>query len=152
YTFRHSLTHDVTYSGMLRERRREIHERVVDAMEKIYADRLGEQVERLADHAERGSIWHKAVEYLRRSGDKAYLLYANADAARFFERALTVLKKLPETPDSLRQAVDLRFGLRNALFPLGKTEQIGRCLDELDPILACLSDKLRNARYAAFRC
>jgi class 3 adenylate cyclase/tetratricopeptide (TPR) repeat protein len=152
YTFRHSLTHDVTYSGILRERRREIHERVVNAMEEIYADRLGEQVERLADHAERGSIWHKAVEYLRRSGDKAYLLYANADAARFFERALTVLKKLPETPDNLRQAVDLRFGLRNALFPLGETEQIGRCLDELDPILACLADKLRNARYAAFRC
>jgi class 3 adenylate cyclase/tetratricopeptide (TPR) repeat protein len=152
YTFRHSLTHDVTYSGVLHERRREIHERVVNAMEKIYADRLGEQVERLADHAERGSIWHKAVEYLQRSGDKAYLHYANADAARFFERALTVLKKLPETRDNLRQAVDLRFGLRNALLPLGETDRIGRCLDELDPILACLADKLRSARYAAFRC
>jgi class 3 adenylate cyclase/tetratricopeptide (TPR) repeat protein len=152
YTFRHSLTHNVTYSGMLHERRREIHERVVNAMEKIYADRLGEQVERLADHAERGAIWPKAVEYLRRSADKAYLLYANADAARFFERALTVLKKLPETPDNLRQAVDLRFGLRNALLPLGETDRIGHCLDELDPILAGLADKLRNARYAAFRC
>ena len=152
YTFRHSLTHDVTYSGVLHERRREIHARVVNAMEKLYADRLGEQVERLADHAERGSIWDKALEYLQRSGDKAYSLYANADAARFFERALTVLKKLPETPDNIRQAVDLRFGLRNALLPQGETERIGRCLDELDPILACLEDKLRSARYAAFRC
>ena len=152
YTFKHSLTHDVTYSGVLHERRRDIHARVVDAMEKLYADRLGEQVERLADHAERGAIWDKALEYLQRSGVKAYSLYANADAVRFFERALTVLKKLPETPDNLRQAVDLRFGLRNALLPLGETDRIGRSLDELDPILASLGDSLRSARYAAFRC
>src|SRR5207244_1077954 len=31
-------------------------------------------------------------------------------------------------------------------------DRIGRCLDELDPILACLGDELRSARYAAFRC
>jgi class 3 adenylate cyclase/tetratricopeptide (TPR) repeat protein len=152
YTFKHSLTHDVAYGGVLRDRRREIHARVVDAMEKLYADRLGEQVERLADHAERGGIWDKALEYLHRSGVKAYSLYANADAARFFERALTVLKELPQTPDNLRQAVDLRFELRNALLPLGETDGIARCLDELDPILASLGDKLRSARYAAFRC
>jgi class 3 adenylate cyclase/tetratricopeptide (TPR) repeat protein len=152
YTFRHSLTHAVAYSGVLHERRREIHARVVIAMEKLYADRLGEQAERLADHAERGAIWDKALEYLQRSGFRACSLYANANAARFFERALTVLKKLPESPDNLRQAVDLRFGLRNALLPQGETERIGRCLDELDPILACLADKLRSARYAAFRC
>jgi class 3 adenylate cyclase/tetratricopeptide (TPR) repeat protein len=152
YRFKHSLTHDVTYSGVLHERRREIHARVVNAMEQLYADRLGEQVERLADHAERGAIWDKALDYLQRSAVKAYSRLANTDAARFFERALTVLKKLPETPDNLRQAVDLRFGFRNALLPLGETDRIGRCLDELDPILAGLGDKLRSARYAAFRC
>jgi class 3 adenylate cyclase/tetratricopeptide (TPR) repeat protein len=152
YTFRHSLTHAVAYSGVLHERRREIHARVVNAMEKLYAERLGEQAERLADHAERGGIWDKALEYLQRSGFRAYSLYANANSARFFERALTVLKNLPESPDNIRQAVDLRFGLRNALLPQGEIERIGRCLDELDPILASLGDKLRSARYAAFRC
>src|SRR5262252_7357098 len=152
YTFRHSLTHAVAYSGVLHERRREIHARVVNVMEKLYADRLGEQAERLADHAERGAIWDKALEYLQRSGVRAYSLYANANAARFFERALTVLNKLPESPDTLRQAVDLRFGLRNALLPQGETDRIERCLDELDPILASIGDKLRSARYAAFRC
>lgn len=65
---------------------------------------------------------------------------------------MTVLKKLPETPDNLRQAVDLRFELRNALLPLGETDPIARALDELDPILARLGDKPRSARYAAFRC
>ncbi|MFY9768617.1 MAG: hypothetical protein WAK04_00055 [Xanthobacteraceae bacterium] len=146
------MTHDVAYSGVLRDRRRAIHSRALNAIETIYADRLAEQVERLAYHAERGAIWDKALEYLQRSGLKAYSLCANADAARFFERALKVLEKFPETPDNLRQAVDLRFELRNALLPSFDTDRILRLLDELDPILARLGDKQRSAQYAAFRC
>jgi tetratricopeptide (TPR) repeat protein len=48
--------------------------------------------------------------------------------------------------------VDLRFELRNALFPSFETDRILRALDELDPILARLGDKQRSAQYAAFRC
>ena len=36
------------------ERRRTLHGRVVEAIERHYADRLGEQVERLAHHAVQG--------------------------------------------------------------------------------------------------
>ncbi|MFZ0988671.1 MAG: adenylate/guanylate cyclase domain-containing protein [Xanthobacteraceae bacterium] len=152
YSFKHSLTRDVAYSGVLHDRRRAIHSRVLNAIETVYADRLTEHVERLAYHAERGAIWDKALEYLQRSGLKAYSLYAHADAAQFFERALKILEELPETPDNLRQAVDLRFDLRNALLPSFETDRILRSLDELDPILARLGDKQRSAQYAAFRC
>jgi tetratricopeptide (TPR) repeat protein len=152
YSFKHSLTRDVAYSGVLRDRRRAIHSRVLDAIETVYADRLAEHVERLAYHAESGAIWDKALEYLQRSGLKAYSLCAHADAAQFFERALKILKELPETADNLRQAVDLRFELRNALLPSFETDRILRSLDELDPILARLGDKQRSAQYAAFRC
>jgi class 3 adenylate cyclase/tetratricopeptide (TPR) repeat protein len=152
YAFKHSMTREVAYASLLRERRVILHARAARSLETLAAGRLDEHVERLADHAERGAIWDKALEYLQRSGLKAYSLYANADAARFFERALTVLKKLPETPDNLRQAVDLRFELRNALLPSFETDRILRTLDELDPILACLGDKQRSAQYAAFRC
>ena len=68
YTFKHALTHEVTYSGLLQERRRELHARIVDAIETLYADRLGEQVERLAHHAVRGELREKAVHYLRQAG------------------------------------------------------------------------------------
>src|SRR6266571_3727637 len=33
YSFKHALTHEVTYGGLLQERRRELHARVVDAIE-----------------------------------------------------------------------------------------------------------------------
>jgi class 3 adenylate cyclase/tetratricopeptide (TPR) repeat protein len=152
YAFKHAMTREVAYTSLLRERRTTLHARAARSLEALAAERLDEHVERLADHAERGAIWDKALEYLQRSGLKAYSLYANADAARFFERALAVLKKLPETPDNLRQAVDIRFELRNALLPSYDTDRILRTLDELDPILARLGDKQRSAQYAAFRC
>jgi predicted ATPase len=40
YSFGHSLTRDAAYSGVLRDRRRAIHSRVLNAMETVYADRL----------------------------------------------------------------------------------------------------------------
>ena len=152
YAFKHSMTREVAYASLLRERRIILHARAARSLETLAAGRLDEHVERLADHAERGAIWDKALEYLQRSGLKAFSLYANADAARFFERALKVLEKIPETPDNLRQAVDLRFELRNALLPSLDTDRILRLLDELDPILDRPGDKQRSAQYAAFRC
>jgi predicted ATPase len=35
YSFKHALTHEVTYGGLLQERRRELHARIVEAIEVI---------------------------------------------------------------------------------------------------------------------
>src|SRR4030095_3943713 len=45
YTFKHALTHEVAYSGLLQERRRVLHARIVEALEALYAERLTDQVE-----------------------------------------------------------------------------------------------------------
>ena len=63
FTFKHALTHEVAYSGLLQERRRALHARIVEAMEGLYADRLADQVEQLAHHAVRGELWDKALAY-----------------------------------------------------------------------------------------
>ena len=54
YTFKHALTHEVTYGSLLQERRKALHGRVLEAIERLYPDRLDEHVERLAHHALRG--------------------------------------------------------------------------------------------------
>lgn len=108
YKFKHSLTHDVAYSGVLRERRRAIHARVVDAIERLYADRLAEQVERSAYHAVQGTLNEKAVHYLREAGAKSATRAALPDARAWFEQALDVLKSLPENQAVLEQALDVR--------------------------------------------
>src|SRR5262249_4620908 len=64
YAFKHALTHEVTYGSLLQERRRILHGELVGAIERLHADRLGEQIERLAHHALRGELWEKAVTHL----------------------------------------------------------------------------------------
>ena len=109
YTFKHALTHEVTYGSLLQERRRTLHRRIVETIERLYPDRLAEHVERLAHHAFRGEAWEKAVTYLRQAGAKAFARSANREAVGYFEQALTALTHLPETGETLEQAIDVRF-------------------------------------------
>jgi hypothetical protein len=53
---------------------------VVEAIERLYHDRLGEQIERLAYHAVRGELREKAVPYLRQAGLSAAARSALPDA------------------------------------------------------------------------
>src|SRR5437016_4509618 len=152
YSFKHALVRDAAYESVLKSRRHQLHGQIARALEERFAEIVASQPEIVAHHFTEAGLVDPAIEYWLKAGVKAYSLYANEDAVRFFERALTLLKKLPETRDNLERAVDICFQLRNALLPLGKTDRILRSLDELDPILARLGDKQRSAQYAAFRC
>jgi len=48
YTFKHALTHDVAYRSLLHDRRGGLHAAIVEAIERLYADRLTDHVELLA--------------------------------------------------------------------------------------------------------
>jgi hypothetical protein len=48
YSFNHALTHEVTYGSLLHARRRDLHARIVGAIETLHRDRLGGEIERLA--------------------------------------------------------------------------------------------------------
>ena len=146
YTFKHSLTHDVTYRGVLHERRRNIHARVVDAIENLYADRLGEQVERLAHHAVRAELQEKAVHYLRQAGTKAAARSALFDARARFEQALDVLRSLPESRAALEQAFDIRLELRAVLRQLGEVRPMLEHLREAEALAGRLNDDRRRGR------
>ena len=144
YTFKHSLTHDVAYSGVLHERRRNIHARVVDTMERLYADRLGEQIERLARHAVQSGLQEKAVHYLRQAGAKAAARSAVVDARALFEQALSVLEALPDTRAALEQAFEVRLELRLVLRQLGLVRQMTERLREAEAIAERLQDDRRR--------
>ncbi len=128
YSFKHGLTHEVAYGSLRPDRRRELHGRIADAIETIHPDRLIEHVERLAHHSLRGERWDKAVAYLRRAGAKAAARPAHRQAVAYFEQALETLRQLPRSAETIEQAIDLRFDLRNSLQSLG---DLGRILDHL---------------------
>jgi len=126
YRFKHALTQEVAYTSLLSEHRRGLHARIVGAIEAQYADRLGEQTERLAHHAVRGQLWSKAVGYLRQAGLKA-AGSANREAVACFEQALDILETLPDGRAAI-EAIDLRLDLARVLQP---SAEYGRCLDRL---------------------
>ncbi len=111
YTFKHGLTHQVAYNSILAERRRSLHAKIVEAIERFYPERLPEQVDRLAHHAIRGEIWEKAVTYLHQAGTKAAARSAYREAVAYFEQALSALEHLPDSRETLEQALDIRVGL-----------------------------------------
>jgi len=118
YTFKHALTHEVAYGSVLQERRRALHARIVEAIEKLYSDRQTEQIERLAHHALRGDLWEKAVAYLHQAGRKATERSAYKEAASYFEQALDALKRLPESRQTLEQAINIRVELGPVLIAM----------------------------------
>ena len=146
YTFKHALTHDVAYGSLLQERRRTLHCRIVESIERLHPDRLAEHMERLAHHAFRGEVWDKAVAYLRQAGAKAFARSANREAATHLEQALSALDHFPEDRDTLAQAIDLRIELRHALWPLGENERILEQLHRAETLAETLGDQRRLAR------
>src|SRR5262249_25339335 len=126
---------------------------IVDAIERCYPDRLAEHVERLAHHAVRGEMWAAAVTYLDQAGGKAAMARsANREAVTYFEQAFTALGHLPETRETLERAIDVRFDLRTALFPLGEFEQIFGYLREAEGLARALDDQRRLGRIAVYMC
>jgi tetratricopeptide (TPR) repeat protein len=152
YTFKHALTHEVAYGSLLHERRRALHARIVEASERLYADRLTEQAERLAQHAFRGEVWEKAVAYGRQAGTKALARSAQREAVACFEQALTALTHLPESRATQEQAIDLRFDLRNALWDLGEFRQMLDYLRQAATLAETLDDQPRLGRVSAYMC
>jgi len=150
HTFKHALTHEVTYGGLLQERRRQLHARIVAAIETLHRDRLGGEIERLAHHAHRGELREKAVHYLRQAGGKAAARSALQGARVWFEQALGVLEEaLPEGKATLEQAFEIRLELRPMLNQLGEVRRALERLREAEALAERLNDDRRRGRVCA---
>ena len=150
YNFKHALTQEVAYGGLLQEKRRKLHARIVDAIETLHADRLGEHIERLAHHAQCGELQEKAVKYNRQAGLKAAARSALLDARRWFEQALGVVDALPESQAKLEQAFEIRLLLRPILVQLGEIRRSLERLREAETLAERLNDDHRRGRVCVF--
>ncbi|MBI4171458.1 MAG: hypothetical protein HY511_01730, partial [Actinobacteria bacterium] len=150
YTFKHTLTREVAYGTLLIDQRRSLHQRILGAIERLYGERLGEQLDSLAHHALCGERWDTAVSYLRRAGTRALERSAHREAAERFEQALLALQHLPETRATHEQAIDLRLDLRIPLAPLGEHARMLDVLREAEPLAAALGDRPRLGRILSF--
>ena len=149
YAFKHALTQEVAYGALLPETRRVLHGRIVDALERDPVVHLADRVDLLAQHALRGELWQKAIDYLHAAGLKATATSASREAVACVEQALSALSHLPETPETVAQGIDLRFDLHSALIPLGDFTRIVDVLREAEKLAEALGDQRRQGRVWA---
>jgi predicted ATPase len=144
YAFKHALTHEVAYGSLLQDRRRAVHARAVEAVERLYPERLAEHVERLAYHAVRGQAWGRALTYLRQAGKKATERSAHGQAVASFEQALDALRHLPESRERGEQASDLHLEASGALVPSGELARSISHARQAEAIAAAVGDQRRQ--------
>ena len=152
YTFKHALTHEVAYASLLQDRRRALHLSILETLERRQADQPSEEIERLARHALGAEAWDKAARYLRQAARRAMARSAYAAAAGLLREALRALERLPETPDTLAQAIDARLELRVALIPLGRYQDVLAVMREAEGLAIRLGDRARLGRVLADIC
>ena len=149
YTFKHALTHEVAYGGILHERRRVLHARIVEIIEALHGDRLAEHLERVAHHALRGEAWEKAARYASEAGQKAAARQAHREAVASFEQGLTALASPPKPsaarpkPPRSSRGPQPRSRLPGALGGPRGPPQPG------EPLAEALGDQARQAAIAS---
>ena len=146
YTFKHALTQEVAYGSLLQDRRRSLHAQIVQAVERLYPDRVAEHAEQLAYHAVRAGAWEPALAYARQAAAKAAARSAIREAVACLEQALTALAHLPERRDTLEAAIDTRLELRGALFQLAEFDEQLEHLREAERLAEALGDRRRLRR------
>jgi len=107
YIFKHALTQEVAYNSLLLKRRKEIHEKIGQAIEGLYAERLEEYYELLAYHYGRSDNKQKAVEYLDLANQKAAKANAMEAAKGHFDEAMKLLDSLPDIDETREMRISL---------------------------------------------
>ncbi|HEY64162.1 MAG TPA: AAA family ATPase [Caldilineae bacterium] len=118
YRFSHDLIRTVVYRDLGYGRRRLLHRRAGEALERLRSD----DVVTLAWHFDRAGQVDKAIDYLLQAGDRARGLYAYHEAIRHYERALALQREQGDDEGAARTL--MRLGLTHHIaFDFQKARQ-----------------------------
>jgi len=92
-SFADIIVRDVVYEEVGPFKRKKLHGAVGSALEKIYAKTIDEHLGELASHFLESGNKDKALDYFLKAGEKAQKVYANAEAASYFQSALRLLEE-----------------------------------------------------------
>ncbi|MDH3920217.1 MAG: hypothetical protein OEU25_18790, partial [Rhodospirillales bacterium] len=151
YIFKHALVQDAAYATILMSRRKELHSMIVAALEARPASDKHQDIDLLAHHALQAQDWRRAFEAYKEASEDAMGRSALREAVGQFKQALVASKNLPDSPDLLVRVIDLLFDLRNALWALGRFDEILIYLDEAERLARVLGDEIRLGWISVYR-
>jgi class 3 adenylate cyclase/tetratricopeptide (TPR) repeat protein len=151
YIFKHALTQEVVYNGLLKKERRVLHERIATVMESLFADRVAEFHEILAHHFQRGQSIDKAIDYLIKSGYKAQGQFCLEEAYHYYQDAYELLKsKEVLTLEEKTTLIDLLMAWAWVAYLMADFRQIKPLLAEHLAIAETIGDRGKYAMLAAW--
>jgi class 3 adenylate cyclase/predicted ATPase len=111
FAFKHVLLRDAIYDSLLRSRRQQIHAEIAAVLENDFPEVAENQPEVLAFHYQEAGNHPLAIRRWFESGQRALAHSANVEAIGNFRKALQLLNALPETPERIRQEIDVQLAL-----------------------------------------
>jgi predicted ATPase len=115
YTFKHAIVQDAAYAMLSRQKRQHLHGRIADTLENRFPYMIELQPELLAYHlAQAGSI-ERAIDYLRKAGQRSIERSANAEAIGHLTSAVAFLKSLPNGAERKQTRRDLQVMMAQAM-------------------------------------
>ncbi|HJT81538.1 MAG TPA: AAA family ATPase, partial [Chthoniobacterales bacterium] len=124
FVFKHAITHDVAYQTLLKARRKHVHQRVGETLERMFANRVIELAPTLGYHFERAELPDKAFRYLKSAGEHAQAVFANAEAEAYYRSAVRQGEAVVAGGDSemARRLAEVEKALGDVLLLQGKNE------------------------------
>jgi class 3 adenylate cyclase/tetratricopeptide (TPR) repeat protein len=120
YIFKHALTQEVVYNGILKKEREVIHEKIGCVIEELFRDRLFEFYEALAFHFKQGQSSTKAVQYLMLAGKKALNRYSLDESHQYYQEAYDMLLAVPSrSREENRLLIDILFDWAYVFYHIG---------------------------------
>lgn len=116
YDFSHDRLREVAYAQIPPATRWLLHKRVAQALELLHASDLDRVSAQLAAHYDEAGLTAKAISSYRRAAEVARRVFASDEAIRALERALVLLRDLPETSERDREELSLQLALSSPLF------------------------------------
>src|SRR5262249_35152863 len=117
FAFRHALTRQAIYAGLLARERRSLHSSIAETILRLHADTLDSILPDLGYHFAEGEAWQQALTYGERAGTQALGLFAPHAAVAHFNRAVNAAEHLSTEP-----SIQLLQSRGQALATLGDFE------------------------------
>jgi tetratricopeptide (TPR) repeat protein len=149
FVFKHALTRDVAYDGLLEARRAALHGRAGAALEQADESRLYEQYELLAYHYGHSADRERAAHYLTLANRKAASRHAMEEAIGYFYDALAALESLPDSEANRRRRLTLVFDQTPEFHWLHRHREFHELLVRHKPLVDQLRDRAVTGSYSA---
>jgi predicted ATPase len=115
YVFKHALVQEAAYASVLHSKRLQLHGQIADALKEHFLEIIESHPELMAHHLAEAGLPERAIEYLKKAGERAILRSANVEAISHLKRALKLFQSLFDHQARTHKALELVVLLGQAM-------------------------------------